>query len=130
TEPPAPTADPATDGMPEGGVEKFWNAETKEYNWEADAKEKAWQLSQKEKTAPAAENTETIPAEGEENNLPDSAEQIAEAAGLDLQAVNEAILETGQFPAEAMEALKSVFPTLTAEDLEGYSAYLHDTVAN
>lgn len=104
SDPDAPLVSPTGPTMPEGGSEKFWDAEKGIYNWEADAKEKAWQLSQRSgQTAGQGEAAEG--AEGAEESAGDEADQqAAEQAGVDLNAFNTYVAENGE-PSEEHLAL-------------------------
>lgn len=76
--------------MPEGGAEKFYNAETGVYDWQNHAKEVEYRLSQ---AAPVVPETKVDPKPGdaEANNEVSS---IVTAAGLDPNALETAI-DTG-----------------------------------
>lgn len=103
--PPAstPAAEPKT--MPEGGAEKFWNAKDGTYNWEADAREKAWQLS----NLKAAKDPAVKQAQSQAGGASQEAINAATtAAGVDVDALNAAILNGEDIPDADRAKLNSV----------------------
>ncbi len=85
--------------MPEGGQEKYYNAETGAYDWESAFKEQAWVASQK--PASDAENAEANPAEGAENTEGDQAAQdMATKAGVDFNEINDYVAANEGKPSE------------------------------
>lgn len=106
TDPAAPLVDDGTPVMPEGGHEKYWNAEKGEYNWEAHARELAWQKDQK----PA---DDTPPADGGQQAEPTQADADAAAAdaatkaGIDFDAFNSHVIENREPSEEHLAALEA-----------------------
>lgn len=96
---------PAPEAMPEGGVEKFYNAETGAYNWEAHAKEMMYR--QQQNAAPEAE------ANNEAGEQPEGADENADAsdivirAGLDPAALEQEIINTGTINDDARAKLNA-----------------------
>lgn len=129
---PAPPPAEAVPQIPEGGSEKFWNAEKGEYNWEADAKEKAWQLAQR-KDGEVSSEAEPAPEPANEPAPAEAAEEIAEQAGIDIDQFNAYIVEHGEAPQDALDKLSALgIPEGDVQDfvawrLESAKAH-HDTV--
>lgn len=94
--------------MPEDGYEKFYNAETGEYDWQNHAKELAYRLEQSKKQDDKAEQK---PEETEDNSETNTEDQevkgILDAAGLD-QAAVEAEVFAGELSENTYEALEKV----------------------
>lgn len=95
--------DPAVaNQMPEGGHEKFWDADKGVYNWQAHATELQFKIDQK---APKEERQDTPDeANGEEKAVGN----IIEKAGLNEDALLSEITANGKLSDEQVAALKSV----------------------
>lgn len=117
---PAPPAAPEGPQMPDGGVEKFWDAKGGTYNWEAHAKELAWQQRQKA-GQPAPKADTPPPAEAQTN---ETAEQVAERAGVDIEAANRAIMETGKIDDANAEKLRAV--GIPQDVIDNYARQVRD----
>jgi hypothetical protein len=95
--------------MPEGGVEKFWDGEKGEYNWEAHAKELQWQTAQKGAAPAAAAVTQEAPTEAAEQAATDAqVDATAKQAGVNMDEVRAAIMETGTVTDEQRAAFNAV----------------------
>jgi hypothetical protein len=107
----APLVADDTPKMPDGGHEKYWNAEKSEYNWEAHARELAWKDDQK---AAAVEGDQLANATAEGDK---AATDAAEHAGVDIDAFNEYVAEHGA-PSEEHLAMfeKAGIPPETVKD--------------
>lgn len=101
---PDPIPKPA---MPEGGREKFYNAETGEYNWQAHAIEAEYNAKRGEaKDDKAADDGQKQQADpGQQTEI---AKQTAEA-GLNIEDVKKSVIETGDITAEQRQAYKDKF---------------------
>ena len=102
-----PGGTPAAPAMPEGGFDKYWNAKDGTYNWEGHAKELAWQLSRKPATKP---DTAPAPAGSKPGTQPDQAqiEAATSAAGVNIDAINAAIVNGEDIPAEDRAKLNAI----------------------
>lgn len=117
SDPEAPLVAPETSGvpaMPEGGQEKYYNAEDGSYNWEAAFKEQAWIASQKGETEQAepAENAEATPAD------------VAEVAEINADDFNAQVMANeGIVPEEMLEQFKAkgIDPAI----VQDYAATMH-----
>lgn len=100
----APAQAPA---MPEGGFDKYWNAKDGTYNWEGHAKELAWQLSRKPAGKP---DTAPPPPGSKPGQQPDQAtiDAATTAAGVNVDAINAAIVNGEDIPAEDRAKLNAV----------------------
>lgn len=121
--------------MPEGGLEKYWNPETGEYNWEAHAKELLFNAN--------GRKTDNDPAEGEgedaqsdANDGPlqiskedQAAKDAVESAGLDVQELGRQIVTDGDISDEAKAALEEQgIPRELIDDyIEGVKARIQMT---
>lgn len=120
----AATDAPATDNapmgqggqpqMPEGGHEKYWDADKAEYNWEAHARELAWQKDQKSAQEANADEGEAI------KRADDVAGQAAEKAGIDLIEFNEYVAEHGKVNPEHLKQFEAA--GIPPESVEEYVA--------
>lgn len=103
TDPGPAAAAPAA--MPDGGHEKFWDGSKGVYNWEAHAKEQAWQLANIKAAPKADAKAPADPAAG-----PSQADikAVADSAGVNMEAVNAAILNGEDIPADARAKLNAI----------------------
>ncbi|MQB00670.1 MAG: hypothetical protein GEU78_10310 [Actinobacteria bacterium] len=102
-----PSATPnAPEGMPEGGTEKFWSADKKEYNWQAHARDAEYRFAQSKKDRDAADALTnkpdadpTKPDAGGEGGTPSG-------TGLDLSVYTSEYQETGALSEESFSSLE------------------------
>lgn len=100
-------AKPATPEMPEGGFAKYWNADKGVYNWEGHAKEQAWQVANK--PAKADTKADTKPANAAAGDASQADIKAAtDAAGVDMDAINMAIVRGEDIPADARAKLNAI----------------------
>lgn len=92
--------------MPDGGFAKFWDASKAAYNWEGHARELAWKLSNKadSKADPKAPNPAATKGEVGDTE----AAKVAAAAGVNMDAINDAIASGEAIPAEDRAKLNAV----------------------
>jgi hypothetical protein len=108
--------------MPEGGHEKYWDADKAEYNWEAHARELAWQNEQKtgqeerQETAEKLQETDKV------------AEQAAEKAGVNLDEFNAYVAENGKVNPEHLKSFEAA--GIPPEAVEEYVALKIQAVEN
>ena len=89
---------------PENGQDKFYNAETGEYNWQAHAKELEYRM--KGETPPAAEATSEESTEAAPEADADSAAlDVVGKAGLDVDTLVQQIQQDGNLSDDAKNAL-------------------------
>lgn len=93
---------PTPSAIPENGQEKFYNAETGEYNWQAHAKELEYRMGQGNKEEPPVEG-EKEPAAT--NEADDTAKDVVDKAGLDTNDLVQQIQQDGELSADAKAAL-------------------------
>lgn len=100
-EPPADDLPPEVPAMPEGGVEKFYDAKTGAYDWKSHAVEAEYRLKQSkgEKPDPQAPPEDNIA--GDEDEVQD----ILAKAGLKPDELEKQIVEQGELAQEARKAL-------------------------
>lgn len=105
-EDPAPT-DGQVEPMPEGGVDKFYNAETGVYDWASHGKEAAYRAAQAAKDDTPAAAPELEAEEAGEQSGDDNAEasDIVIKAGLDPAALQQEIVTSGKINDDARAAL-------------------------
>jgi len=96
----APTAP-----KPENGQDKFYNAETGEYNWQAHATELEYRMGQGDK--PPVDNTEEPPTTNDEPSeaSDEAAKDVVGKAGLDVDSLVQQIQQDGNLSDEAKNAL-------------------------
>ena len=95
--------------MPEGGKEKFFNAETGVYNWEAHAKEAEFNFSGRPKTKAEDEEIKKLQIEQPETTEEDEAAMsVIDQAGLSSDDLLMKIRDTGDLTEEDYTALKKV----------------------
>lgn len=92
-------ADAALTAMPEGGVDKFYDAKTGAYNWQAHAKELEWKLQQKP-TDPA-EKPADPKAEEKPAGDPQVPTSLLESLGLKEGDLGASIANSGDIPTDA-----------------------------
>ena len=110
--------------MPDGGVEKFYNAETGVYDWQSHAKEAEYAVEQKRAAAEkkAGEDGQSDDDSGDEapsDEAPsdDQVKDVVEAAGLKVEDLKQQIIENGELDASAKEALvKNGIPEALVDD--------------
>ena len=109
--PTAPEVDvedvPPNPAMPEGGQEKFYNAETGAYDWESHAKELQFNLDGRTKPEPVEEEPELKQPQIEKNSE-NEVSDIVKSAGLDEMALEQKIKADGDLTAEDYAALANV----------------------
>lgn len=86
--------------MPEGGADKFYNADTGAYNWEAHARELEF------KAAQAADKARTAAPAGDDTTVADAAKAAADA-GFDVAALEQQILDGGDLTDDQYKALEA-----------------------
>jgi len=90
---------------PEGGHDKFYNAETGAYDWESHAKELQFNLDGRQKPEASAEKPKLeIEAPSEEADV----KNIVAEAGLDMETLEARLMENGDLSEEDYSALKKV----------------------
>lgn len=105
---PAPMGQAGTPQMPEGGHEKYWNAEKGEYNWEAHAREMAWKQGQKgQQDDPAADDPYSSAGPAPTADADQAAMDAAESAGIDFNEFNNHVLENREPSEEHLKALEA-----------------------
>lgn len=120
----APAAEnPLSDApkMPEGGQEKYWDAEKGTYDWESAYKEQAWIASQQ--SAQTEDGQDTPGAEPAEEPAA-SADADAIAGVISADDFNSAVMANdGQVPQEVLDgfAAKGIDPAI----IEGYAAQMY-----
>ena len=91
--------------MPDGGFEKFYNADTGEYNWENHAKELNYRLqNQTDQTEDDTEKADTKKEQEEQQAVND----IISQAGLNGDTLRSQLEQTGDLDDEAYAALERV----------------------
>ncbi|MAK72039.1 MAG: hypothetical protein CMF19_08355 [Idiomarinaceae bacterium] len=96
--------------MPEGGLEKYYDKETGNYNWEAHAKELQFNLDGRRKNEPEKAEQETNEVQIEKKSEPEQQQvfNIIESAGLTNEALTEKVLAKGDIDPEDYAALERV----------------------
>lgn len=115
-----PVTPAAVPTLPEGGVEKFYNAETGDYNWQGHATELAFQQAQKNQT-PADATPAPAPA-GDEG----TAQTAVEAAGLDWNELSTQVAETGVLTDDQYAAFEKI--GIPRADVEAFVQHRHEAV--
>ena len=103
---------PPVPEMPENGQEKFYNAETGEYDWANHAKELQYRIDQSNK-GEKPEGNEPPPQSEEE-----AAESIIDKAGLSMDGLAGEITKDGQLSEDSLKALKA--QGIPQELIDGY----------
>ena len=93
--------------MPEGGQEKFYNAETGEYDWESHAKELQFNLQGRQKPEAKPEEDDQLKAP-EIEKTEQEVSDVVQAAGLDELALEQKIRQTGDLTDDDYAALAKV----------------------
>jgi len=97
----APTAP-----KPDNGQDKFYNAETGEYNWQAHAAELEYRMGQGKDTPPADDDKGTDPTKDEPSDPSDeAAKDVVSKAGLDVDSLVQQIQQDGSLSDDAKAAL-------------------------
>ena len=96
--------------MPEGGQEKFYNAETGAYDWESHAKELQFNANgrPKQEETPDDEEIAKLEVKKQDESDDDSALDIVAKAGLDPATLEAKLRDNGDLEAEDYEALTKV----------------------
>lgn len=101
--------DPAVvKAMPEGGHEKFWDADKGVYNWQAHATELQFKMDQKAAKEADKDPTETAEASDEQTAEEQAVSNIVEKAGLSEEALMREISTNGKLSDEAIASLEKV----------------------
>lgn len=93
---------PPAETMPEGGKDKFYNAETGEYDWKSHAVEAEYRINGKK--PPEAETKPEEEAQAEETQVTD----IVTSAGLDPMDLETQLQTTGELTEDVYAALEKV----------------------
>lgn len=108
---------PTIPSKPDNGQDKFYNAETGEYNWQAHAKELEYRMGQGDKETPPDgdgkpdESTKDEPSDGASD---DAAKDVVDKAGLNVDDLIQQIQTNGGLSEDAKAALvaQGVDPSL------------------
>ena len=93
---------------PEGGHDKFYNAETGQYDWQNHAKELDYRLNGKPEEPAKVEATEDANTTGETESNYEAVADIVTTAGLDHSELQTQIQTNGDLSDEAYAALAKV----------------------
>lgn len=107
-----PNRDDLTPGIepkPEDGLEKYYNAETGEYNWAAHARELQYNLNGRPKGTDnnqEGDNRQTQDGpEGDQSTGDEQVDDVLSKAGLSVEDLQSQLVDGGDISAEAREAL-------------------------
>lgn len=116
---------PSVTPMPENGLEKFYNKETGVYDWQNHAKELEYRLANNGKDAKAPDDAKS---DNGKLKLNEDAQDIISAAGLNVEALETAIRDTGELPDGAKDAL--IKQGIPESLIDSYVGLAKEAVAN